>query len=62
VISDLLVVQVCSGCSQHRLDLNHWRSFLKVSRFAQTHSPINRTTDRRPCSGVGGREFDNALA
>jgi hypothetical protein len=27
------------GCSQHCLDLNHWRSLPEVSRFAQTSSP-----------------------
>ena len=42
-ISALLVAQVCSGCPRHCLDLNHWRSLQKVSRFAQSHSPINRT-------------------
>ena len=40
MISALLVAQVCWGCSRHCLDLNHWRSLLKLSRFAQTHSPI----------------------
>ena len=51
MISALLVAQVCSGCSRHCLDLNHWRSLLKVSRFAQTPSPINRTVvDHRQAS------------